>query len=36
LKDAAIHAKRAEGLLPRGSEGWRRAQDILIAAETDD
>ncbi|MEE4119684.1 MAG: M48 family metalloprotease [Paracoccaceae bacterium] len=36
LKDAAIHATRAEGLLPRGSEGWRRAQDILIAAETDD
>ncbi len=33
LKDAAIHAKRAEGLLPRGSTGWRRAQDILIAAK---
>ncbi len=34
LKDAAIHAKRASGLLPRGSTGWRRAQDILLAAET--
>ena len=33
LSDAAIHAKRAEGLLPRGSAGWNRAQDILIAAE---
>ncbi|RSK38196.1 peptidase M48 [Rhodovulum iodosum] len=34
LKDAAVHAKRAEGLLPRGSPGWMRAQDILNAAET--
>lgn len=32
LKDATPHAKRAEGLLPRGSAGWRRAQDILDAA----
>lgn len=32
LKDAKIHAKRAEGLLPRGSSGWLRAQDILVAA----
>ncbi|WP_421704580.1 M48 family metalloprotease [Aliiroseovarius sp.] len=32
LKDAVPHAKRAEGLLPRGSSGWNRAQDILTAA----
>ncbi|WP_135505302.1 M48 family metalloprotease [Roseovarius aestuariivivens] len=32
LKDAGIHAERASGLLPRGSAGWRRAQDILVAA----
>lgn len=31
--DAAINARRAEGLLPRGSSGWRRAQDILSATE---
>ena len=34
LSDAAIHAKRASGLLPRGSTGWNRAQDILHASET--
>lgn len=33
LKDAGIHAKRAAGLLPRGSAPWRRAQDVLEAAE---
>lgn len=33
LKDAAIHAKRASGLLPRGSSAWRRAEDILADAE---
>jgi len=33
LKDAEIHAKRAEGLLPTGSGPWQRAQDVLIAAE---
>lgn len=33
LRDAGIHAKRAEGLLPRGSSGWNRSQDILRAAE---
>ena len=33
LKDAGIHAKRATGLLPRGSTGWQRAQDVLSAAE---
>ena len=33
LPDAGIHAKRASGLLPRGSTGWRRAQDVLAAAE---
>lgn len=34
LKTAAVHATRAEGLLPRGSAGWNRAQDVLIAAKT--
>lgn len=33
LKTAGTHAKRAVGLLPRGSAGWQRAQDILFAAE---
>jgi predicted Zn-dependent protease len=33
LSDAAIHAKRATGLLPEGSGPWQRAQDVLIAAE---
>jgi len=33
LKDARVHAERASGLLPRGSPGWQRAQDILAAAE---
>ncbi len=33
LDDAAIHAKRASGLLPEGSGPWQRAQDVLIAAE---
>lgn len=33
LKDAGTHAKRASDLLPRGSAGWLRAQDVLRAAE---
>lgn len=33
LKDAGIQAKRAAGLLPQGSRGWRRAQDIILAAK---
>ncbi|PWE30457.1 peptidase M48 [Maritimibacter sp. 55A14] len=33
LEDAAIHAKRASGLVPRGSPGWLRAQDVLGAAK---
>lgn len=33
LKDAAVHANRAIGLLPRGSAGYLRAQDILAAAK---
>ncbi len=33
FRDATIFAKRAQGLLPNGSPGWRRAQDILNAAE---
>ena len=34
LKTAGVHAKRAAGLLPRGSPGWNRAQDVLNAAKT--
>lgn len=33
FKDAQTNALRAEGLLPRGSSGWLRAQDILAAAK---
>jgi predicted Zn-dependent protease len=29
--DAGIHAERASGLMPRGSGGWQRAQDVLAA-----
>lgn len=36
LKDAAVHAKRAVGTLPPGSPGWRRADDILQAAKSQD
>lgn len=32
LEDAEIHATRASGLLPTGSSGWLRAQDVLQAA----
>lgn len=34
FKDAKTNATRAEGMLPRGSAGWLRAQDILAAANT--
>jgi predicted Zn-dependent protease len=34
FKDAQTNASRAEGLLPRGSPGWLRAQDILAASKT--
>ncbi|MEQ6204198.1 M48 family metalloprotease [Sulfitobacter sp. HNIBRBA2951] len=33
MKDAGIHAKRASGLLGRGSGPWQRAQDVLIASQ---
>ena len=33
MKDAALHAKRASDLLPRGSGAWQRAQDVLSAAK---
>lgn len=33
MGDAAIHAKRAMGLLPRGTPGWRRAEDIIVATD---
>lgn len=36
LGDAEIHAKRASGLLPRGSSAWRRAEDIIVAAKRAD
>ena len=32
FKDAEIHAKRAMGLLPEGTPGWRKADDIVRAA----
>lgn len=34
FKSAAIQARRAEGMLPKGSPGWRKAQDIIATAET--
>lgn len=34
LRDAGVHAQRAADLLPRGTPGWIRAQDILRASET--
>lgn len=33
FRDAEIHARRAEGLLPRGSAAGLRAQDVLSAAQ---
>ncbi|MCM2561167.1 M48 family metalloprotease [Lutimaribacter sp. EGI FJ00015] len=33
FEDALLHAKRAEGLLPRGSRASLRAQDVISAAE---
>ncbi len=33
FKQAQIHAKRAVGLLPEGTTGWRKAADILAIAE---
>ncbi|TMM54409.1 M48 family metalloprotease [Sulfitobacter sabulilitoris] len=33
LEDAGIHARRASGLLPRGSGPWQRAQDVVSASE---
>ncbi|MCY4243063.1 MAG: M48 family metalloprotease [Rhodobacter sp.] len=34
LGSAAIHATRALELLPKGSPGWNRAQDVLSAARS--
>jgi len=34
MDTAAVHANRALGLVPRGSPGWLRAQDIASAAES--
>jgi len=33
FSDAQTHATRAAGLLPRGSAGWLKAQDIIAAAK---
>ncbi|MEH6737432.1 MAG: M48 family metalloprotease [Sulfitobacter sp.] len=33
LKDAGIHARRASGLLGKGSGPWQRSQDVLIASQ---
>ena len=33
ISDAGTLARRAAGLLPRGSAGWQRAQDIIRTAE---
>jgi predicted Zn-dependent protease len=33
FKEAGILAQRAAGLLPRGSAGWQRAQDVLNAVK---
>ncbi|MGB2201370.1 MAG: peptidase M48, partial [Pseudooceanicola atlanticus] len=32
-KEARILAQRAADMLPRGSAGWRRAQDVLNAVK---
>lgn len=32
IKDAALHAKRAMGVMPEGTPGWRRANDIVVLA----
>ncbi|QYX55328.1 M48 family metalloprotease [Roseovarius sp. SCSIO 43702] len=34
LGDATVHATRASDMLPRGSGGWHRAQDVLSAAKS--
>ncbi len=34
IQDAATLARRAAGLLPQGSSGWQRAQDIIRTAES--
>lgn len=36
LDDAAIQARRAAGLLQRGSPAWQRAQDVVVAANNAD
>lgn len=33
MQDAALHANRAQGLLPQGTPSWRRANDIMFAAK---
>ena len=33
IQDAAIHARRATGLLPKGSPSWKKAQDITRLAQ---
>ena len=33
FKQATIHAERAKQILPQGTSGWLRADDIVIAAK---
>ncbi|GHA41231.1 peptidase M48 [Amylibacter ulvae] len=33
FKQASVHAKRAQGLLPQGTSGWLKAQEILALAK---
>jgi predicted Zn-dependent protease len=33
FKQATIHAERAQKVLPRGTTGWLRADDIIVAAK---
>ncbi len=35
FEDAELNASRAEGLLPRGSSAWLRAQDVISAAKAE-
>lgn len=35
-EDAGVLARRAAGLLPTGSPGWSRAQDLIRAADTNE
>ena len=36
MRNVRVHAERAVAQLPKGSAGWRRAQDLLDLTETED